>query len=76
MGFYKDIRLDNLDSNMILTVDENKIIKTTNIPVSNISNMSNDIGLLANRVTNLEGLTDDISNRLANINGDNSNIME
>ena len=72
MGFYKDIRLDNLDSNMILTVDENKIIKTTNIPVSNIHNMETNISDISSRVTNLEGLTDSIHARLVNINGNNS----
>ena len=69
-NFYKDIKLNNVEANKVLTVGADGVIKatTTNIndiaSASEVQNISNNLNAVVTNVTNLQNDVGTISNNL------------
>lgn len=79
-NFYKDIKLNNVEANKVLTVGADGVIKatTTNIndiaSASEVQNISNNLNAVVTNVTNLQNDVGTINNNMANIVVNISNL--
>ena len=69
-NFFKDIRLNNMPSNMALALDENGIIKTTNVNINDVASASETQNTLNIINMNIQNVTNLLNNSVSNISND------
>lgn len=68
--FMKDIKLVKQSVGKVLTLDNNKVITSSDVNISDVSDALISVEDLEERVTNLEGTAEELSSRIIEINGE------
>ena len=73
-NFYKDIQLPNQNIGNIMTLNNSHVLESTNIPVSNLINVMNEVANHTNSISNINNSMNasthnitNLTNRVANI---------
>lgn len=78
--FYKNMKFPKQNSDKVMTLDNNKIMKSTNISIEDVTNTiskantnESNISELTTKVNALEASMGNVEERLQNINGEEVN---
>lgn len=72
-NFYKDIKLNNVEPNKVLTVGADGTIQATSVNINEIASTT-AVENLTNNVTNITNNVTNLQNAITNINIDISNL--